>query len=106
MRKHDDADEGVTTTLPRIAIPRYVPATAEVLERRRAARGGGLHSRGTWSVTILCGGADQTSPRRGSPLSAATPPLFVLDAIEPIRAKTRSRPRRRPHKLRADKGFD
>ena len=32
--------------------------------------------------------------------------LATLDAIEPIRAKTRGRPRRRPHKLHADKGYD
>jgi hypothetical protein len=33
--------------------------------------------------------------------SAAT-----VDAIEPIRAKTRGGPRRRPHKLHVDKGYD
>src|SRR5207247_250546 len=32
--------------------------------------------------------------------------LATVDAIEPIRAKTRGRPRRRPHKLHADKGYD
>ena len=32
--------------------------------------------------------------------------LATVDAIEPIRAKTRGRPRRRPHKLYADKGYD
>jgi len=32
--------------------------------------------------------------------------LASVDAIEPIRAKTRGRPRRRPHKLHADKGYD
>jgi len=31
--------------------------------------------------------------------------LATVDAIEPIRAKTRGRPRRRPHKLHADKGY-
>ena len=30
--------------------------------------------------------------------------LATVDAIEPIRAKTRGSPRRRPHKLHADKG--
>ena len=32
--------------------------------------------------------------------------LATVDAIEPIRAKSRGRPRRRPHKLHADKGYD
>jgi hypothetical protein len=32
--------------------------------------------------------------------------LATIDAIEPIRAKTRGRPRRRPHELHADKGYD
>jgi transposase len=32
--------------------------------------------------------------------------LAIVDAIEPIRAKTRGRPRRRPHKLHADKDYD
>jgi len=32
--------------------------------------------------------------------------LATVDAIGPIRAKTRGRPRRRPHKLHADKGYD
>ena len=32
--------------------------------------------------------------------------LATAGAIEPIRAKTRGRPRRRPHKLKADKGYD
>ena len=32
--------------------------------------------------------------------------LATVDAIEPIRANTRGRPRRRPHKLHADKGYD
>ena len=32
--------------------------------------------------------------------------LATGDANEPIRAKTRGRPRRRPHKLHADKGDD
>jgi DDE family transposase len=32
--------------------------------------------------------------------------LATADAIEPIRAKSRGRPRRRPHKLDADKGYD
>jgi Transposase DDE domain len=32
--------------------------------------------------------------------------LATVDAIEPIRAKTRGRPRRRPHKLHADKGYE
>src|SRR5207244_5809219 len=32
--------------------------------------------------------------------------LAIVDAIEPSRAKTRGRPRRRPHKLHADKGYD
>lgn len=32
--------------------------------------------------------------------------LATINAIEPIRAKTRGRPRRRPHKLNADKGSD
>jgi transposase len=32
--------------------------------------------------------------------------LATVDAIEHIRAKTRGRPRRRPHKLHADKGYD
>jgi transposase len=32
--------------------------------------------------------------------------LATVDAIEPIRTKTRGRPRRRPHKLHADKGYD
>jgi hypothetical protein len=32
--------------------------------------------------------------------------LATVDAIEPIRAKTRGRPRRRPHKLHADTGYD
>ena len=39
-----------------------------------------------------------------SPGRAVT--LATVDAIEPIRAKTRGRPRRRPHKLHADKGYD
>ena len=44
-------------------------------------------------------------------MSAANVPdskmmLATVDAIEPIRAKTRGRPRRRPHKLHADKGYD
>jgi hypothetical protein len=32
--------------------------------------------------------------------------LATVDAIEPIRAKSRGRPRRRPHKLHAHKGYD
>ena len=32
--------------------------------------------------------------------------LATVDAIEPIHAKSRGRPRRRPHKLHADKGYD
>jgi len=32
--------------------------------------------------------------------------LATVDAIEPIRAKTRGRPRRRPHTLHADTGYD
>jgi transposase len=32
--------------------------------------------------------------------------LATVDTIEPTRAKTRGRPRRRPHKLHADKGYD
>ncbi len=32
--------------------------------------------------------------------------LATVDAIEPIRAKTRGRAYRRPHKLHADKGYD
>jgi len=32
--------------------------------------------------------------------------LATVDAIEPIRAKSRGRPRRRRHKLHADKGYD
>ena len=32
--------------------------------------------------------------------------VATVDASEPIRAKTRGRPRRRPHKLHADKGYD
>jgi len=32
--------------------------------------------------------------------------LATVDAIEPFRAKTRGRPRRRPPKLQADKGYD
>jgi hypothetical protein len=32
--------------------------------------------------------------------------LATVDAIEPICAKTRGRPRRRPHTLHADKGYD
>jgi hypothetical protein len=32
--------------------------------------------------------------------------LATVDAVEPIRAKTRGSPRYRPHKLHADKGYD
>jgi hypothetical protein len=32
--------------------------------------------------------------------------LATVDAIGPTRAQTRGRPRRRPHKLHADKGYD
>lgn len=32
--------------------------------------------------------------------------LATVDAITPIRAKSRGRPSRRPHKLHADKGYD
>lgn len=32
--------------------------------------------------------------------------LATVDAIEPIRAESRGRPRRRPHRLHADKGYD
>jgi hypothetical protein len=35
MSQHHDPHEDITTTLPRISIPPYVPATPEELERRR-----------------------------------------------------------------------
>ena len=48
------------------------------------------HARRSW-----CAGQER---KDGGPI--------LVDAIEPIRAKTRGRPRRRPHKLHADKGYD
>jgi transposase len=56
-----------------------------------------------------CSRRSRRSPRADGPAANVHDSKMMLatvDAIEPIRAKTRGRPRRRPHKLHADQGYD
>src|SRR4029077_14797387 len=66
-------------------------------------------------VEVCKSPAPAPPPRHGIPLAVLVSAANVhdskmifatVDAIEPICTKTRGRPRRRPYKLHADKGYD